>query len=141
MVGSRQVAVHREVLFDDGSSHGHSGDRYLNPGRVVGISHFYAKGTLNALHCAQIYFGHGRGVFSGAVQYRDIGTRRTGLLEHIDCRFNLAQRRHAGREDNSLSEAANMAQVRQVGDLARWNLEVILAETHQQVDALNIKSR
>ena len=95
---------------------------------------------MNALHGTQVYLIHGCGVFGGAVQYRYLGTRCARLLQHVDCSLNFAQRRHASGKDDSLAELADMAQVRQVGDLAGRNLEVILPKTQQQIDALDIET-
>lgn len=65
---------------------------------------------------------------------------RAGLFQHIDGGFNFAQGCHAGGKDDLFSKLADMAQIGQIGDFTGGYLEPFLPQSHQQIDAFNIKT-
>ena len=74
------------------------------------------------------------------MQNRDATARRSSLLQYLQRRFNLPQRSHAGGQNDRVAIAPDMAQIRQVGDLARGNLELIQPQSHQQIDTFRIEA-
>lgn len=66
--------------------------------------------------------------------------RRAGGLQGVERGLDLAERGHAGGEDHGPAEGTDVAQIRQVGDLAGGNLEALGAERGEVVEAGDIEA-
>jgi hypothetical protein len=141
MVRAGQGAVEGEMLLDDASTESRGGDIGGNPLRVVAETYAGASERAQGLHSAQIHGLHRRGILRGAVQKDDVIAAYTALLKNPYGRLHLVEDRHARREDDAAAFGRNLAQIREVRNLAGGNFPPVHPERSETVDAHEVKGR
>ena len=121
MVGPGQRTVERQMLLEHGGAAGHGGQRDLDPQRVIGEPDRAPEARAQGVHRPEVGVLDRRRVGAHAVQ--DGQRRVAGGADGLHRGRDLVQRRHAGREQDRAALGGDVAQQRQVGDLAGRHLE------------------
>ena len=157
MIGPRQIAIERQVLFDHDRAERDRGCRDMDAAAVIGKADGKPERVVQRRHRAQIDRRRIGRILGRAVQQRDpsaqlgpglaveqqvckIGRRRPRvrvgeIAEGDDAErlLHFRQRRHAGRQDDRQSKARQMQQQRRVGEIARSNLQRRDADSADQM--------
>ena len=134
VVGAFHIAVEGEMLLYHLRAHSHGGYRPLYAAGVVAISHLGAESGGYGVHGSQIYIGKGCGILRIAVKQCYLVAREASGFEHSQCVGYLLHFAHPGRHYHRAVLRGYLAQIRQIGDFARWNLPIVHIEFFEYVD-------
>lgn len=115
-------------------SHSHRCHRHLNAERMIAVTHTATDRIAQRKHCPQVYVGIWRRIFRIAMEQRYHIERKTAVKQHTHRVVDLAKPTHAGRHHHRLPHRRDLAQIWQIGDLARRYLPQIHLQWLQYVD-------